>query len=192
MDDIFIFGTNMKVVHEVKSFLLKNFDMKYLEEADVILNIKLNKNESRITLLQSHYVEKILIRFVFIHGKSSPTPYDPSEILRKNKKEPIDQLKSIIGSLMYLASVTRSDISFVVSKLSRFMSNPGIDPLRQKGLAVTNVFSYTLSIEASIADLQPLVMCTADGQSCIALGGDARIKFVLSTVLLDLTSGGRR
>jgi hypothetical protein len=28
---------------------------------------------------------------------------------------------------MYLASATRSDISFAVSKLSRFMSNPGID-----------------------------------------------------------------
>ena len=31
----------------------------------------------------------------------------------------------IIGSLMYLASVTRPDISFVVSKLSWFVSNPG-------------------------------------------------------------------
>jgi hypothetical protein len=33
----------------------------------------------------------------------------------------------IIDSLMYLASATRLNISFVVSKLSRFMSNPGID-----------------------------------------------------------------
>ena len=33
----------------------------------------------------------------------------------------------IIGSLMYLASATRPDISFVVSKLSRFVSNPGDD-----------------------------------------------------------------
>ena len=28
---------------------------------------------------------------------------------------------------MYLASATRPDISFAVSKMSRFMSNPGID-----------------------------------------------------------------
>ena len=33
----------------------------------------------------------------------------------------------IIGSLMYLASATRLDISFVMSKLSRFISNPGSD-----------------------------------------------------------------
>ena len=40
-----------------------------------------------------------------------------------------DQLKysQIIGSLMYLASATRLDISFAVSKLSRFVSNPGND-----------------------------------------------------------------
>jgi hypothetical protein len=95
----------------------------------VIPNIKLNKNGSVISLSQSHYVEKILSRFGFIDGKSSPTPYDPSVILCKNKNKPIDQLKysQIIGSLMYLASATRSDISFAMSKLSRFMSNPGID-----------------------------------------------------------------
>jgi hypothetical protein len=33
----------------------------------------------------------------------------------------------IVGSLMYLASATRPDISFVVNKLSRYMSNPGDD-----------------------------------------------------------------
>jgi hypothetical protein len=40
-----------------------------------------------------------------------------------------DQLRysQIIGSLMYLASATRPDISFAVSKLSRFVSNPGDD-----------------------------------------------------------------
>jgi hypothetical protein len=53
-------------------------------------------------------------------------------------------------------------------------------------------FSLTLTIEASVADLQPLVMCTADGQSCIALGGDARRKFVLLAVFLNLMSSARR
>jgi hypothetical protein len=70
-----------------------------------------------------------LSQFGFIDGKSSPTPYDSSVILRKKKNEPTDQLKysQIIGSLMYLASMTRPAISFAVSKLSRLMSNPGID-----------------------------------------------------------------
>ena len=129
VDDILIFGTNINAINEVKSFLSKSFDMKDLGEADVILNIKLIEDESGITLTQSHYVEKVLNRFGFMDSKPSPTPYDPSVTLRKNKKETRDQLRysQIVGSLMYLASATRPDISFAVSKLSRFMSNPGDD-----------------------------------------------------------------
>jgi hypothetical protein len=36
----------------------------------------------------------------------------------------------MIGSLMYLASATRHDISFAMSKLSWFTSNPGDDHWR--------------------------------------------------------------
>jgi hypothetical protein len=106
--------------------------MKDLGEADVILNIKLMKGENRITLSQSHYVEKMLNRFGYKDSKSSPTPYDPSLILPKNKRIGRDQLRysHMIGSLMYLASATRLDISFAVSKLSRFTSNPGDDHWR--------------------------------------------------------------
>jgi hypothetical protein len=50
-------------------------------------------------------------------------------ILKKNKRIVRDQLtySQIIDSLMYLDSATRPDISFAVSKLSRFVSNPGDD-----------------------------------------------------------------
>jgi hypothetical protein len=57
--------------------------MKDLEEADVILNIKLIKKDSGIALSQSHYVEKVLSRFGFMDSKPSLTPYDPGVILRK-------------------------------------------------------------------------------------------------------------
>ncbi|CAN6202460.1 unnamed protein product [Urochloa humidicola] len=134
VDDILIFGTSIDEINDVKSFLSQNFDMKDLGEADVILNIKLCKNENGITLLQSHYVEKVLNRFDYMDSKPSPTPYDPSLILRTNKRLGMgkDQLRysQIIGSLMYLASATRPDISFAVSKLSRFTSNPGDDHWR--------------------------------------------------------------
>jgi hypothetical protein len=129
VDDILIFGTNIDIINEVKSFLSKSFDMKDLGEVDVILNIKLIEEDSEITLLQSHYVEKVLSRFGFNDRKPSLTPYDPSVTLRKNKKIARDQLRysQIIGSLMYLARATRLDISFAVNKLSRYMSNPGDD-----------------------------------------------------------------
>ncbi|KAK1626416.1 hypothetical protein QYE76_000731 [Lolium multiflorum] len=107
VDDILIFGTSLTVIKEVKEFLSRCFEMKDLGVADVILNIKLLKDDDGgITLLQSHYVEKILSRFGYSDCKSSPTPYDRSVIIRKNKRIARDQLRysQIIGSLMYLAS----------------------------------------------------------------------------------------
>jgi hypothetical protein len=130
VDDILIFGTSLNLIKEVKEFLSQNFEMKDLGEADVILNIKLVKESNGgVILTQSHYVEKVLNRFGYSDYKPVSTPYDASLILRKNKRIMRDQLRysQIIGSLIYLASATRPDISFAVSKLSRFVSNPGDD-----------------------------------------------------------------
>jgi hypothetical protein len=115
LDDILIFGTNIVVINDVKSFLSQNFDLKDLGEADVILNIKLIKGENGIILKQSHYVENILNRYGFSDSKDSPTPFDPSLKLRNNRGQGINQLRyfQIISSLMYLASATRPDILFV-------------------------------------------------------------------------------
>jgi hypothetical protein len=64
VDDILIFGTSLDVIKEVKDFLSNNFEMKDLGEADVILNIKLKREgNGGVTLLQSHFVEKVLSRF---------------------------------------------------------------------------------------------------------------------------------
>jgi hypothetical protein len=73
-----------------------------------------------ITLTQSHYVKKVLSDFGYKDNKPSPTPYDPNLILRKNMRIGRYQLRysQIIESLMYLASMTRPDISFVASKHS--------------------------------------------------------------------------
>jgi hypothetical protein len=101
VDDILIFGTNIDIINEVKPFLSKSFYMKDLGEVDVILNIKLIKEDSGITLSQSHYFEKVLSYFGFMDSKPTPTPYDPTVTLRKNKKIARYQLRysQIIGSL---------------------------------------------------------------------------------------------
>jgi hypothetical protein len=115
--------------------------MKDLGEGDVILNIKVIKGEhGGVTLSQTHYVEKMLSRFGYSKSKLAPTPYDVSLVLRKNMRIMVDQLRysQIIGSLMYLASVTRPDIAYVVSKLSRFVSNPG----SEHWLALDRVMRY--------------------------------------------------
>jgi hypothetical protein len=66
--------------------------MKGLGETDVILNIKQIKGENEIILKQSHYVENILKRFGYLDSKASPTSYDPSLNLCKNRGQGINQL----------------------------------------------------------------------------------------------------
>jgi hypothetical protein len=129
VDDILIFRTSLDVINEVNTFLCQSFDMKDLGEANVILNIKLIKGENWITLTQSHYVKKVLSHFSYKESKPSPTPDNPSLVLQKNKRIGRDQLRysQIIGSPVYLASVTRPDISFAVNKLSWFTSILGDD-----------------------------------------------------------------
>jgi hypothetical protein len=52
------------VIKEVKDFLSRSFEMKDLGVADVMLNIKLLRDDNDgITLLQSHYVEKVMTHF---------------------------------------------------------------------------------------------------------------------------------
>jgi hypothetical protein len=46
VDDMMIFGTTLTVIEEAKDFQSKSFDMKDLELADVILNIKLLRGEN--------------------------------------------------------------------------------------------------------------------------------------------------
>ena len=77
-DNLFLTGSEC-LIAECKRASTFEFEMKDLGVADVILNIKLLRdNEDGITLLQSHYVEKILSRFGYSDYKISPTPYDPS------------------------------------------------------------------------------------------------------------------
>jgi hypothetical protein len=86
VDDILIFESSLKVIEEVKKFLSSNFTMKDLGEADVILNIKLlREDDGEVTLLQSHYVEKMLSRFGFSDCQPTLTPYDLSMLLKKSE-----------------------------------------------------------------------------------------------------------
>ena len=94
VNNILIFGTSLDVIMGDKDFLSNNFEMKGLGEANVILNIKLQReDDGGVTLLQTYYVEKVLSRFGFSDCAPAPTPYDLSVLLRKNRRITRDQLR---------------------------------------------------------------------------------------------------
>ena len=57
VDNLLIFGTSHNVIHDTKCFLAFKFDMKILVGANVILGIKILRNNDYNVLSQSHYVE---------------------------------------------------------------------------------------------------------------------------------------
>ncbi|CAM8996802.1 unnamed protein product [Rhodiola kirilowii] len=76
-DDILIFGTDQKQVDLAKDFLSSSFAMKDLGEANVILGIRIKRENKGITLTQSHYVEKVLKKFNCLNCSPVSTPMDP-------------------------------------------------------------------------------------------------------------------
>ncbi|CAM8929486.1 unnamed protein product [Rhodiola kirilowii] len=126
VDDMLIFGTDQKQVDLTKDFLSSSFSMKDMREADVILGIRIKRENKSIALSQSHYIEKVLKKFNYLNCSPVSTPMDPSVKLLPNTSEPISQLEysQVIGCLMYAMTSTRPDIAFAVGKLSRYTSNP--------------------------------------------------------------------
>ena len=129
VDDMLIIGSSQNMIKSTKQMLNKRFDMKDMGVADVILGMKITKTSDGYALSQSHYIEKILDKFIKDDLNLARTPVDISLYLSKNKGDAVSQLKysQIIGSLMYLMNCTRPDIAYAISKLSRYTSNPGED-----------------------------------------------------------------
>ena len=140
VDNMLIISDDMKGIIEIKRFLSSTFKMKDLEEVDTILGIKIRRNSKGYALNQTHYIEKVVSKFSHLKIKEANTPFDSRVKFEKNDGRAIAQLEyaSVIGSLMYVAQCIRVDISFSISKLSRFTSNPSVEHWK----AIGRVLSY--------------------------------------------------
>ena len=129
VDDMLIMGTNKEIINWTKKILKSSFDMKDLGLADVILGIKIKRNQEGYTLTQSHYIEATLRKYGHLESKDAITPFDANSKLKKNSGDAISQREysQVIGSLMYIMNCTRPDIAYSVSRLSRYTCNPGHD-----------------------------------------------------------------
>ena len=114
VDDMLIIGSNDNIIKATKRMLNKQFDMKDMGVADVILGMKITRTSDGYVLSQSHYITKILDKFNENDNRPARTPVDVTLHLSKNTGESISQLQysQIIGSLMYLMNCTRPDIAY--------------------------------------------------------------------------------
>ncbi|GKD06038.1 hypothetical protein Tco_1181012, partial [Tanacetum coccineum] len=116
-------------------------------EADVILLIKIKRENKGIVITQSHYIKKILIKFNRKDCSPVSTPTYPAEKLMTNKSKSVDQLEysRAIGCLMYAMMSTRPDFAYAVGRLSRFTSSPkGYSNVAGKFVALATAGDYEM------------------------------------------------
>nr|GEW68737.1 hypothetical protein [Tanacetum cinerariifolium] len=120
VDDMLSFGTDQNQVDKTKKFLSSRFSMKDMGKADIILGIKIKRENKGIVITQSHYIEKILKKFNREDCSLVRTPMDLVEKLKPNTGKHVDQLEysRAISFLMYVMTSTRPDITYVVDRLS--------------------------------------------------------------------------
>ena len=138
VDDILLASNDIGLLHETKTFLSKQFEMKDLGDASFVLGIRIHRDRPRgiIGLSQKSYIETILKRFGMQDCKPGDTPVAKGDKFSlnqcpKNDFESKEMQKipyaSAVGSLMYAQVCTCPDIAYIVGMLGRYLSNPGMD-----------------------------------------------------------------
>jgi hypothetical protein len=135
VDDCLIAYDQEWQMKEVLDQLKEVYALKDLGQPTQILGIQVESFENGdVKIHQARYIEELLVRFGMDDCNESPIPQAPSLFLTQDmspsteadreamKKVPYAEL---VGSLNWLATSARPDIAQTVSKLCRFVSNPG-------------------------------------------------------------------
>ncbi|RVX00432.1 Retrovirus-related Pol polyprotein from transposon TNT 1-94 [Vitis vinifera] len=149
VDDILLATNDKGLLHEVKQFLSKNFDMKDMGETSYVIGIKIHRDRFQgiLGLSQETYINKVLKRFRMKNCSPSVSSivkgdrFNLNQCLKNNLEK--KQMKNIsyafaVGSLMYAKVCTRPDIAFAVGMLGQYQSNPSMNHWK----AVKKVMRY--------------------------------------------------
>lgn len=140
VDDLILAANGEKAMLDVKRMLTQRFKMKDLGILKHFLGIDFEQTNGQVKMSQERYVKKILERFEMQNCKSRETPCEPKLDYTENAekfKQP-RQYRQAVGSLIYLSTCTRPDITYVVSKLSQHFSQPTVEHWN----TVKHVFRY--------------------------------------------------
>lgn len=127
VDDVAIASNDCEFVHMLKQRLADKFEVKDLGEMKTFLGLNVSQNNASISIDQVKLIEDLLMKYNMSECNVVPTPAEASKSEPDDKKQLLSKsvpFRNLIGSLNYIANVTRPDISFAVNKLARNMENP--------------------------------------------------------------------
>lgn len=135
VDNEVIAADSLESLRWTKKELQKKFKLKDQGDVKYILGVEIRRDRSKreILLCQRGHVNNIMEKFHMADAKEAATPMDktPLSIDMEPQTEENRQFMagipyiSAVASCIYLAGVTRPDISYAVGVLARFNKNPG-------------------------------------------------------------------
>ena len=128
VDDILLIGASAAAsdVDRVMKRLQDDFEVKDLGSISRYLGNVVKRNPGEIFIGQADFSLEVLQRFNMEQSKAVSTPMQMDSMTSAEEGEPMTNMpyRSVIGSVMYLSTSTRPDISFAVGMLSRFLEKP--------------------------------------------------------------------
>ena len=142
VDDVNAIGDE-KVLNELIENLEKKFELKRLGETSFIVGVRVEREDRKVFLSQTAYIEKMLERFGLdgINPESTPTIEGVKLVKSEDEDGTVvfkQSYQSKVGSLQYLVKMTRPDIAYATKEVSKHCHNPG--PRHMK--AVNRIFAY--------------------------------------------------
>lgn len=133
VDDGLIAGKDVAEIYKLLKKISQVFEITYSEtvqEKFSYLGMELKVRNGGISVSQPRYTKKMLEKMKHADCNSVSTPLDVG-LVKEVMEKPNDQstaenvpYREAIGSLLYLATISRPDISFAVNLLSRFCAQP--------------------------------------------------------------------
>ena len=129
VDDMLLAALSLELLSRLKRQISQKWSITNLSEVSHYLSIKVQYDrEAGILLLnQEAYIEKIAVDFNLLDKAPSITPISgepqsPSE-LHKASSSAVKLYQSLIGSQIYAMTVSRPNVAYALSALSRFLMN---------------------------------------------------------------------
>jgi hypothetical protein len=140
VDDMLIIGT-VESCNFIKSKILTRWKGKNLGPARVFVGLQIERNrvDKTIRIHQTLYTRKMIEKFGMDKANGVKLPAKAGTVLRKLTEEEkleivtpdeIQLYQQIVGSMIYLANLTRPDISYIVGQLARHMAAPTTEYLQ--------------------------------------------------------------
>ena len=110
-------------IYSLQHFLSQHFEMKDLGTLSYFLGLEVTSSSDGYYLSQAKYASNLLSKVDIIDNKTISTPLEYNAKLMPLDDEPIldaTRYRQLVGSLIYL-TITRPDISHVMSMVSKFM-----------------------------------------------------------------------